>query len=721
MKKTFTLAVMMLIALLPITLRAQEVTVNNVTIDVTGASKDNPVDVTGWVISPTFDDAVASENYINGWTGENTSWLTINKTWNVCNEDGNKANPCLDFGPAEEGGRIYQTLTGLPSGTYTVTANVFSNGDGSFFAYNMTEAIEANAQNQPAKTLMAYISGSEMSFGMQFPGTAWAQLDNVVLKYYGPDKIVLDEEVTPPVIMLYDANAQMRQAIIVSGKSSTGNDVVSYFTTDGSNVLTSLEQDAALEYYDGWVIDIEDNPTTVKALSFSVGGVLSEESQQTFRMGSYSKTYDASTSLVVDRTESVWQTAGEGVAELSQTLAGAEQHLGLSGTWVVGEDGILSGTADSHFSILGVKKGDMVIVKAAYSWVFPNMLLQNEGVETMISKDELTAVYTVTGDDVTQIDFRQRKDGRYWQYICINKIIMESDTEFEDVQIDEQITAPAINLAEAGALKRTVTITGGKSNTGKTVTTYYTTDGTAPSSASAVYADTLTIAGLTTIKAITINEATGKQSEVAEATFGMGTSSKEYVVAELRVIDRTNSVWVTTESGEVELTQTLTGAESQIALGGQWAINDTTDPETEEVLEAGTILNGTGDSRLSILGVKQGDYVVISTSASWVPDNIVLQTEGITTQATADGMAIVYHVDSEGVSQIDFSQRQANGWWQYICLTGIAIETGGEASGISSVESKDRNVKSVYNLNGQRVAKPSHGLYIIDGKKVIMK
>ena len=45
-----------------------------------------------------------------------------------------------------------------------------------------------------------------------------------------------------------------------------------------------------------------------------------------------------------------------------------------------------------------------------------------------------------------------------------------------------------------------------------------------------------------------------------------------------------------------------------------------------------------------------------------------------------------------------------------------------ETTGINDVISKTADVRcGVYNLNGQRVAKPTKGLYIVNGKKVIVK
>jgi hypothetical protein len=46
----------------------------------------------------------------------------------------------------------------------------------------------------------------------------------------------------------------------------------------------------------------------------------------------------------------------------------------------------------------------------------------------------------------------------------------------------------------------------------------------------------------------------------------------------------------------------------------------------------------------------------------------------------------------------------------------------GEATGISAIaKSQEPNANGYYNLAGQRVAQPTKGLYIQDGKKVIIK
>ena len=45
----------------------------------------------------------------------------------------------------------------------------------------------------------------------------------------------------------------------------------------------------------------------------------------------------------------------------------------------------------------------------------------------------------------------------------------------------------------------------------------------------------------------------------------------------------------------------------------------------------------------------------------------------------------------------------------------------GETTSIKQVEALGLKVEGYYNLNGQRVAQPTKGLYIVNGKKVVIK
>ena len=52
----------------------------------------------------------------------------------------------------------------------------------------------------------------------------------------------------------------------------------------------------------------------------------------------------------------------------------------------------------------------------------------------------------------------------------------------------------------------------------------------------------------------------------------------------------------------------------------------------------------------------------------------------------------------------------------------LTFDLNGGATGIADVRSKMEEVRGeIYNLNGQRVAQPQKGLYIQNGRKVILK
>ena len=51
----------------------------------------------------------------------------------------------------------------------------------------------------------------------------------------------------------------------------------------------------------------------------------------------------------------------------------------------------------------------------------------------------------------------------------------------------------------------------------------------------------------------------------------------------------------------------------------------------------------------------------------------------------------------------------------------LTVRFGDEATGINAVKSEEVKNNSVFNLSGQRVSQPTKGLYIVNGKKIIIK
>ena len=100
--------------------------------------------------------------------------------------------------------------------------------------------------------------------------------------------------------------------------------------------------------------------------------------------------------------------------------------------------------------------------------------------------------------------------GRYYgqQYVDDILVTVEAD--------EEVVTDPSIAVVYAGA-NRTVTITSGESSESNPVTTYYTIDGTDPTTSSSVYSTPLDIDADCTVKAISISSASVASAITSQA------------------------------------------------------------------------------------------------------------------------------------------------------------------------------------------------------------
>ena len=137
-----------------------------------------------------------------------------------------------------------------------------------------------------------------------------------------------------------------------------------------------------------------------------------------------------------------------------------------------------------------------------------------------------------------------------------------------------------------------------------------------------------------------------------------------------------------------------------------------------------------------------GDITLKSTnnaSAYYIPVNLLKGSDEATT-TTADESSWFYKL-SYGPSNTDLSntfgwfwgaadgaafQIEAHRAWLAVPKIGQSAPAfnyllSGEATGIKDVQRSTFNVQQYYNLNGQRVAQPTKGLYIHNNKKVIIK
>lgn len=139
-----------------------------------------------------------------------------------------------------------------------------------------------------------------------------------------------------------------------------------------------------------------------------------------------------------------------------------------------------------------------------------------------------------------------------------------------------------------------------------------------------------------------------------------------------------------------------------------------------------------------LLKAAEDDYnvYIVSTSNTDVSSNKMVGVNTATAiTATADGKTnFVLQKGSQGtgfykVTTAGFTVRAKSAYLS-VALSGGAREHSfftlpddGQTTGISAVENSDSNVQNgkVYDLQGRQVSSPKRGLYIVNGKKVVVK
>ncbi len=178
--------------------------------DFSGASEDNPLDVTDQVlVNPTFD------SNINGWTitvtGQNLQWqqrtdgkVDDSKNWVQITNFIEAWRPSSQGGLGD--GTISQTIYGLPKGKYVLECDAMATRQGGLDGKSAEDAVEGAyifiegedgevrnpikaPDTQPKHWSVVFISeGSDwLTFGLKAESTTanWLSADNFKLTYYG--------------------------------------------------------------------------------------------------------------------------------------------------------------------------------------------------------------------------------------------------------------------------------------------------------------------------------------------------------------------------------------------------------------------------------------------------------------------------------------------------------------------------------------------------------
>ena len=127
----------------------------------------------------------------------------------------------------------------------------------------------------------------------------------------------------------------------------------------------------------------------------------------------------------------------------------------------------------------------------------------------------------------------------------------------------------------------------------------------------------------------------------------------------------------------------------------------------------GIILEGSGDVTISLTTEATDD----------ITGNELLVSDG-----TVTGDGTIYVLGQNG-GKVGFGKLKSGdvlaAGKAYLKVTGSGspsfIDINDNVTGIQQVKGSKSQVESYYNLNGQRVAQPTKGVYIVNGKKIIIK
>jgi hypothetical protein len=234
---------------------------------------------------------------------------------------------------------------------------------------------------------------------------------------------------------------------------------------------------------------------------------------------------------------------------------------------------------------------------------------------------------------------------------------------------------------------------------------YYTTNGADASVQSIPYEGPFTLTETATIKAVAVKN--GKTSSQALATYTItdqGGGGDTPVSCEIAL---NNTLFGTNYGGSMgNVDEDLTGTKNGVSVtyaigtGSNRYCND-----SQIRIYPGNVLS---------LSVGQGTITALEFT---MPESTTKVLTATTGSVSVDGTVMKW---AGNTSAVDFSYDASSG---HIRLSSVKVTVSSSSgpSSIYQISSQELSGKRViYNLRGQRVTNPTRGIYIVDGRKVVI-
>jgi len=236
---------------------------------------------------------------------------------------------------------------------------------------------------------------------------------------------------------------------------------------------------------------------------------------------------------------------------------------------------------------------------------------------------------------------------------------------------------------------------------------YYTTNGADASVQSIPYEGPITLTETTTIKAVAVKD--GETSSQASATY--------------TITDQQGGGGDTPVNCEIALNNTLFGTSYSGSMGNvDEDLTGTKDGVTV------TYAKGTGSNRYcndAQIRIYPGNVLTLSVGQGTItgleftmPESTTKVLKASVGNVSVDGTVMKW---TGNTSSVDFSYDASSG---HIRLSSVKVTVNvpSDPSSIYQISSQELSGRRViYNLRGQRVANPSSGIYIVDGRKVVIR
>lgn len=263
----------------------------------------------------------------------------------------------------------------------------------------------------------------------------------------------------------------------------------------------------------------------------------------------------------------------------------------------------------------------------------------------------------------------------------------------------ERVAQPVFS-PDGGSFEDQVEVTITTATEGATI--YYTTNGAEASENSKQYEGPITLTSTTTLRAIAVKEGMSKSFQTM-ATYTITTSGGEVTPTDVTVIALNNVLFGTSFEGS--LSSSLLGNYS----GTQKGIT--------VVYSKGSGSNQyISDSQLRLY---PGNTLTIS-----IADNELTSLEftvdlnkGSKTLEASVGTAADYIWTGKAQS-VTFNVNSGSGHLQ---LSKVKVATGASASIDATLLNNESEAAVLYDMQGRRVTQPTRGIYILNGKKVIVR